>query len=231
MTHDLDFNSESPRELAAALARRFDVIRETIAVAGRPIELLHPRDADALLDEEAFERDDRIPYWAEVWPSSRVLAERVSGEIGGGNRLLELGGGVGVVAVAAALAGFDVLASDYYTEALAFSRVNAFCNHAAIATRIVDWRALPDDLGRFKFVVGADILYEQEYSSLVAAAMAATLEPAGIGLVADPRRRHAGTFVAECERRGLRLSSTTTTLVEGKTPCHVDLYELRWLQP
>ena len=47
-----------------------DVVEEVVPIGGRDLRLLRPRDAEALLDEEAFEREEFLPYWAELWPSS-----------------------------------------------------------------------------------------------------------------------------------------------------------------
>ena len=33
-----------------------------------------PRDSESLLDEHAFESDEFLPYWAELWPSGLALA-------------------------------------------------------------------------------------------------------------------------------------------------------------
>ena len=84
--------------------------------------LWRPASVDDLISEEDFAVDERIPYWADCWPSARVLAEHIAGSCGGGRRMLELGCGVGLVSLAAAAAGFDVLATDYYADALEFTR-------------------------------------------------------------------------------------------------------------
>ena len=114
------------------LRRRFDVIEHRIGVGDRIFDLLHPRSADDLIDEEEFNRDERLPYWAEIWPSAYVLAQRIAGENGRSSgrpsRLLELGCGSGLAVVTALAAGFDVTAVDYYPAALEFVHVNAQLN-------------------------------------------------------------------------------------------------------
>src|SRR5216684_2773150 len=106
----------------ASLSRRFHVVRSELMVAGHRLEILRPRSADELISEEDFNRDERLPHWAEIWASSIALAERLATEAGAGRRLLELGCGVGLVSTAAARQGFDVTAIDYYAEALEFAR-------------------------------------------------------------------------------------------------------------
>jgi predicted nicotinamide N-methyase len=211
------------------LRRRFDVVSVNIEIAGRTFELFRPRSADDLISEEDFDRDERLPYWADVWPSSIVLAERVAAESGGGRALLELGCGVGLVAIAAASVGFDVTATDYYTEALEFARLNARHNGPTIAaTRLADWREFPHDLGRFDLVVASDVLYERPCVQLVAAALAASLRPTGRALVADPQRVPARLFPDECRRRGLEVVRTMGIPISrnGNHPT-IDLFEIR----
>jgi hypothetical protein len=38
------------------------------------LSLLRPVSPEALLDEEAFARDEFLPYWAELWPAATALA-------------------------------------------------------------------------------------------------------------------------------------------------------------
>jgi predicted nicotinamide N-methyase len=190
--------------LVAELERRFVVGSEHVPLGGSDIALLKPRSAEDLISEEDFERDERLPYWAELWPSARVLAARMLEEAGNGRRLLELGCGVGLVAIAAMRAGFDMLATDYYADALQFTRANAWriLGHEP-RTRLVDWRDLPSDLGRFDLVVAADVLYERPYAQIVSRVLAETLAPGGRALIADPGRVAINAFLAACEADGM----------------------------
>jgi predicted nicotinamide N-methyase len=191
-------------EPPAALRRRFELATTTVTIAGRAYELLRPKSVDDLISEEDFALDERIPYWADCWPSGRILAERVARERGRGRRLLELGCGIGLVGLVAAAAGFRVLATDYYADALEFASANAVRNRLdRVDTRLVDWRRLPDDLGAYDVVVAADVLYEQPQAALIAAALDRTLSSDGIGLVSDPGRRTAPALLDECAARRL----------------------------
>ena len=199
-------------ELLAELERRFVLENFPVAAFGRELELVSPRNAEELLNEEDFERDERLPYWADLWPSSYALADRMasdsSAEGGERTRLLELGCGLGLVTIAALSAGFDVLATDYYADALLFTRANAWrALGREPATRLVDWRDLPTDLGTFCRVVAADVLYEPRYAAIVAEVLARTLAPTGEALIADPGRTALPAFLRECEARGLVVAS------------------------
>ena len=133
--------------LRELLERRFRTVESVIEIEHCRLSLLHPESADDLINEADFERDERLPYWADIWPSARILASYVARLEGKGRSLLELGCGAGLVATAAAMAGFDVCATDYYEGALRFTAVNVAEHAGKIPeTRLVDWRALPTDL-------------------------------------------------------------------------------------
>src|ERR687888_2018048 len=118
-----------------------DVVEEVIAIDGRALRLLRPRDAEALLDEHAFEHEEYLPYWAELWPSSLALARAVAGRSLRGARTLELGCGLGLPSLAAALAGGRVLATDWSPDAVAMTARNAERNGIAIETLVCSWSA------------------------------------------------------------------------------------------
>lgn len=194
-----------------------DLITSAVEAGGARVVLRKPRSAEALISEDDFAGDERLPYWADVWPSSRALAGTLRGEAGAGRRLLELGCGVGLVSLTALRAGFDVTATDYYHDALRVARLNA-CRLVGdgddrLTTRYVDWRALPDDLGVFDVVCAADVLYEREYAELVAQTIDRTLAREGVVLIADPGRSALAPFREQMRARGFREGEALTVLV------------------
>lgn len=194
-----------------SLHDRFHVSSTTIRVGDHAWRLEHPRSAEDLISEPDFEHDERLPYWADIWPSARVLADLLVRHQGDGRSALELGCGSGLVACALAQAGYQVTATDYYQDALAFTAGNVARNTGAMATtRLVDWRAMPPDLGRFDLVVGSDVLYERSYAVLLANAIAATIAPGGAAIIADPGRLAYSEFLEAADARGLAVDETWT---------------------
>lgn len=187
--------------------RGYGVRREVWRLGGRPVDLTWPRDMDALLDapetHERFKRNEYMPYWAQPWPASVLLAEHVlAGEPGGGRRAIELGCGVGLVSVAAALAGWRVTASDYDEDAVAFARLNAERNGVALeAARTVDFFQPADE--RYDLVLAADLLYERRLSEPLARWVAGGLARGGLALASDPNRSAADEFPAALAVHGL----------------------------
>jgi predicted nicotinamide N-methyase len=216
--------------LGEQLERRFRTTRTTVTAGAHTIELVHPASPEDLIDEADFERDERLPYWADLWPAAVVLARRVAGMRSGGRTLLELGCGAGLVATAAALSGFDVTATDYYEDSLLFTRLNVARNGGSDpSVRLVDWRAFPPDLGAFDVVVASDVLYEHTYGPLVAAAVARALRPAGLAILADPGRVAAGDFVDAARQQGLEVwTADRVRYTHGEATQTIDLYEVWW---
>jgi predicted nicotinamide N-methyase len=215
--------------LEESLRARFEVTSGSVVWAGHTLDILRPKSVDDLISEDDFNRDGRLPYWADVWPSALGLATRIANERGGDRRLLELGCAVGFVACLAAKVGFRVTATDYYPEACDFTRLNAWRNRLPIPeTRVVDWRQYPDDLRDFDVVIASDVLYEKPYCDLVAACVAHSLARDGLGILTDPQRTLAAGFPAAAVRAGLFVVERAGIPVEkdGRNQV-IDLYELR----
>jgi len=224
-----DARTAETRQLRRTLERRFRTSTRTVHVGGRELELLSPANADDLISEDDYVKDERLPYWADLWPSSQVLAEEVRTMRLGGQRVLELGCGLGLVSIAATLAGADVTATDYYDDALLFAQLNVMeASGRTPATRMVNWTEMPPDLGRFDVVLASDVLYEHRYAPLVANAIASTLVRGGEAIVADPGRIALEGFLDECRQRGLVANGDPRAWSEGEIKQTVTLWKLKW---
>jgi len=222
------------QKLVSALERRFDTVTDDIGVGDRTFSILRPRNSDALIREEDFVMDERLPYWADVWPSSTILAAhflRLAARPGRGSgtrRGLELGCGVGVVTTAAMIAGYDMIASDYYTDALAFTRANAFrITGRSPAARMIDWRNFPADVESLDMIIASDVLYEKEYARILPGIFKRALAPGGMAIVADPGRVGVPEFIEACNESGLVVRSKAThPFSVGEINQSIDLYEI-----
>jgi predicted nicotinamide N-methyase len=120
------------------------------------LSLLRPVSPDALLDEDAFARDEFLPYWAELWPAATALAVALPDVAG--LRVVELGCGLGLPSLVAAARGADVTASDWAEDAVELLRENAARNGLALRAEVRDWREPWPE--RFDVAIAADVLYE-----------------------------------------------------------------------
>jgi predicted nicotinamide N-methyase len=141
-----------------------------------------------------FDEEEFLPYWAELWPSGVALARVVETFDLAGKRVVELGAGLGLPSLAAALRGADVLATDWADDAVALLRANAERNGIALRVERVRWDEPGELLAQapYDLVLGADLLYEARN-----AAQLLELLPA-LGreiVIADPGRPFAKRFL------------------------------------
>jgi predicted nicotinamide N-methyase len=200
-----------------------DLVEETVVLGGRELSVLRPRDSEALLDEEAFEHEEFLPYWAELWPSGVALGRAVSARSLGGVRVLELGCGLGLPSIAAALAGARVLATDWSADAVALTRLNAERNGAVLETAVAAWNA-PEPLvaaGPWPLVLASDVLYERGNAELLLELLPRLVDDGGEVLLTDPARPHAAMFL-EAAARHWDIRTTAE-----KPPSRVSVHRLR----
>jgi predicted nicotinamide N-methyase len=175
-----------------------NLVEEAVVIDGLALTILRPRQAEALLTEEAFEHEEFLPYWAELWPSGLALARAVRRRDVQGRRVLELGCGLGLPSIVAALGGARVLATDWSPEALEVAAVNATRNRAEVETALVSW-AGPEPLVRaapWDLVLGADLLYEQRNVDQLLAMLPCL---GGEILLAEPGRPPATRFFEQVD--------------------------------
>ena len=218
--------------LDAALATKFTLADERVVIGSggpqRDVVLRKPANADHLISEADYVMDERLPYWADLWPSARVLAGHLLTLEGSNRRLLEMGCGLGLASIAALLAGFEVTSTDYYEDALHVTRANA----ARVvgrepSVRMVNWRHWPDDLGTYDVVIAADVLYEKEYATLVGDCLVRALAPNGVAILADPGRLALPAFREHLPDIGLSIRVVATVpFEEGAVKQQVQVMEI-----
>lgn len=182
---------------------------------GPPLSLLRPARPEAIIDAlTELDADEKLPYWAELWPSSVGLACALVEDAPDvrGLDVTELGCGVALGSLAAARAGARrVLATDWYTECLDFARASARENGLSLETSRLDWRHPTAD-ATADVVLAADVLYERRNAETVAQAFEALVRPGGRAVLADPGRTYLGHLIAamsawRCERRTRQVRS------------------------
>ena len=220
------------KRLRSHLRGLTEVSETFVEVGGTTYRMAHPAAADALIDEAEFAQDERLPYWADLWPSSVALARHVSEEEHmAGRRTVELGCGVGLPSVVALACRADVVATDHYEAALDFTRYNALVNLGReLRTWILDWHTpRTQGFGYFDLVLVADVLYERRNVAALTALIPTLLAPGGEILLADPGRKDAPEFLEGMRDVGFGFSTeeclvpwddrTVTTLVHRLRPC------------
>jgi predicted nicotinamide N-methyase len=155
---------------------------ETLRIGDVGLTLARPRDPEALLDEEAFELDEFLPYWAELWPAGLALAAALPERLNG-VRVVEIGCGLGVPSLVAAARGADVTAVDWAPDAIDLLRENAGRNGLVLDAIHADWRAFE---GKYDLALAADVLYEERNIEPLARLLPRLAPEALVGLAGRP---------------------------------------------
>ena len=214
---------------------RYDVQIARIHVESHVFELLTVRDTNALLETihpHTFTVDERLPYWAELWPSSIGLARYCVEEVSLlGKKVLDLGCGLGLAGIAAAKAGAHVVFADYEADALQFARYNALSNLGAevvdsrIEFQLVDWRC--DTIEPVDLVLGADLVYERRSFLPILNFLRQSLKTNGMAVFADPGRSTGMAFFALAEQEGFRVSLGSRSVKNANKTLDILIGELR----
>ena len=188
------------------------MIAERIALPGGEVELARPPDAEALITEEAFDQEEFLPYWAELWTSAVALAHDVAMRSLSGRPTLELGCGLGLPSIAAARAGGRVLATDWSEDAVLATAANAERNGVDLETLRCSWGEPEALVARapWPLVIASDVLYEQRNVEELLTLLPRLVDEAGLVLLADPGRVPAERFLREAEQEGWAVRSVAS---------------------
>jgi predicted nicotinamide N-methyase len=181
----------------------------------------------ARIDPVTFAEDERLPYWAELWPAAVAMAHYTTQRLSlAGRRVLELGCGLGLVGVVAALQGAQVLCTDYEAEALAFARHNArrnACRHMRF--RLMDWRR-PTLRRRYDCILASDVIYEARNFGPLVCLLQRYLARGGSAVFSEPGRINAVPFFALLRQRGFTYEQEVQPL-EWEGTHHIAIYTIR----
>jgi predicted nicotinamide N-methyase len=183
-----------------------------LPVSGVEYQIAKPSDVDALLDMAEHDPEENLPYWAALWPSGIALADAVLAEpeLVRGQRVLEIGSGLGVTAMAALAAGADLTITDYSEDSLELARYNIEANGflpPPPPALQVNWRkpskAFRNVVGDgFPVVLAADVLYEARDIEPLLELIDWIVAPGGLLWLAEPRRPTAARFIDIARERG-----------------------------
>ncbi|BDA46391.1 probable electron transfer flavoprotein beta subunit lysine methyltransferase [Coccomyxa sp. Obi] len=203
-----DFNGRLlPEKLGTELLA---LQEQRLQVGSQELVLVEPADVDAVMDMYIKRGQmDRDPYWSRPWPSAVALAKLILQQpsIVSGRRVCEVGAGLGIASIAAALAGAkEVVMTDREPLALQCALRSAsasgigsvadfqgtsFTKHSSrpqVRGELLDWTQ-PYVGQKFDVVVACDVLYEDFSVEPVGELLPQLLSSSGCVLLADPSER------------------------------------------
>jgi predicted nicotinamide N-methyase len=159
------------------------------------------------------------PLFGLLWPSGSLLAARLAARpVAAGERILELGCGLGLASLVGHRRGADVTASDCHPLAGSFLAENLRLNELApMKYRHGHWsasapqqqHARDDGLhalrGRFDLIIGSDLLYERDEAGSLARFIARHAAPGARVWIVDPDRGNRAAFNRHMAAQGFAL--------------------------
>ena len=131
------------------------------------------------------------PYWAFAWAGGQALARYIldNPTLVAGKRVLDLGTGSGLSALAPMLAGAaSCIAADIDTLALVATRLNARANGLIVTTTAEDLLAGPPTA--FDVILIGDLFYERALAERVLAFITQAAANGALVLIGDPKRNY-----------------------------------------
>jgi predicted nicotinamide N-methyase len=159
------------------------------------------------------------PLFGVLWPSAAQLAARLGARpVSAGERILEIGCGLGLASLVSHRRGANVTASDGHPLAGKFVVENLRLNALGpMKYRHGQWnaslpqqqRALDDGLralrGRFDLIVGSDLLYDRDENGTLARFIGRHAAPGAQVWIVDPDRGNRPAFNRNMVAQGFSL--------------------------
>ncbi len=217
----------NPKNLPEKAARKYEAIRkkyrvnfESLRIRDHTLQILKINDLEKLLGgKDPFKNVEDFPFWVKLWEAAMVLADLIASmPPKPGQTLLELGAGLGAPGLAAAASGYTVTLSDYEPHILDVQYVNAAVNGLDnVDCKLIDWKN-PPELSRFDTILGAEILFRDDFFAPLLDVFGKLLAPDGVIYLAhDVRRKSLPKFLLQAEKTyDIAVSTRKLTSDEGE---------------
>ncbi|MGD9900873.1 MAG: methyltransferase [Calditrichaceae bacterium] len=212
---------------------KMDLVTEEFRINDQKVMIERVKNLDDLVDQvsdDLFNEDERLPYWAELWPSAIAISRFVAAhpDLIGDKSVLELGCGLGLSSLFIAMQDpASLLLTDYEQPALEMSLRNFKLNNMSLPeTAILDWRQ-PELNRLFEVIIASDILYEKRFFHPLIRLFGKFLEPGGHIIIAEPNRNIAKDFFKLLRDAGYEYDEIRDSVRQGKQMIVVSIYRIQ----
>lgn len=222
-------NSELDR-LMAEIGKRYTVDVVPLKIGDKVLKILQIKDLEdylAQLIELKSAGFKDLPYWSKLWDASFMLAYFLGKQqVVLGRKMLEIGAGLGIVGIYAALCGHQVTITDIDDDALRFAKINALLNGLpALKVRKLDWND-PGFDEQYDVIVGSEVVYDRETYPVLVQFLRRALAPGGIIFLAKDATLQTPTFFEQLTRYFEFKQTTQAMRLDGESR-EIVLYAIR----
>ncbi|HIJ54847.1 MAG TPA: methyltransferase [Deltaproteobacteria bacterium] len=149
-----EFSLESFRQ-------EYDTETTDMTIRSREFQFLLPCSLDRFINTDNLFQ--HFPLWAKIWEASWILADYMAGASPDSyKRILEIGGGIGLVSITAAAFGHRITMTESDTHAVKFAKANAALNGVNdLECFKLDWNK-PSLSGRFDMIIASEVVYKEK---------------------------------------------------------------------
>ncbi len=163
----------------------------------------------SLQDRQQFDAEDHAAsalgissatwsLFGVIWPTSVVMALNVHKWRMAGKRVLEIGCGIGLCSIVLHRMGVDITASDYHPRARSLLHKNVLGNGLRpIKYQTGNWETENQELGKFDYVIGSDVLYQPAHARHVSQFIERHANDNVEVMIGDPGRENRARFTRE----------------------------------
>jgi predicted nicotinamide N-methyase len=217
--------------LMSTIRQKFEVRIEPLKIGAHTLKILQFEDLGQYIIDKV-EREDvaflDLPFWAKVWEASYILAYFLGCQPPvAGQRILEIGAGIGVIGLYASLCGHQVTITDNNEDALLFAKANALLNDCRdVSIRALDWR-WPEQGTRYDLIVGAEVVYDRESYDILIHFLRRMLSPQGVVYLAKNESRETTAFFHRLSPH-FEFKKSVRTIRSGNGSEQIGIYAIRF---
>lgn len=195
-----------------------------VKIGKHELRFYKPKSIDRFINPDDLM--DGFPLWAKIWEASAVLVQYMADlPVKPERRILELGSGLGVAGICAAVLGHHIMLTEYNPDALNFLRANAEINHCRhLTVHHLDW-VKPTLEGTFDLIIGSEIVYQESTVKALGGIFEQFLAPRGKVILAEGIRSTGAIFFEKMSAR-FDIRTKKFTLRSREKLETVILYEL-----
>ena len=141
--------------------QEYDTETTDMTIRSRKFQFLLPRSLDRFINTDNLLQ--RFPLWAKIWEASWILADYMAAASPDPDKhVLEIGGGTGLVGIAAAAFGHRITMTESDNHAINFAKANAALNGVNnLEIGKLDWNK-PSLNGRFDMIIASEVVYKEK---------------------------------------------------------------------
>ncbi len=211
-----------PQTLPVEVLKLYNKIKKQYSVDFESLKLaddLHLRllkltDIEQILaGKDPLKNPSEFPFWIRLWEAAIVLSRfMVNLRPASGTTVLELGAGLAAPGLTAAALGCSVTLTDYEEMILDFGRVSAAASGLdKVNFAMLDWLA-PPEMERYDIILGAEVLFRDEFFEPLLAVMRKALKPDGVVYLAHDIKRKSVRPFLELAEKEYTISASKRTL-------------------